>query len=173
MISHHLAQWQRATSCSFLLQHPFAPHQRSPHPADGRGNHYDELIVHDLAGVRSQLTNYAAAPGYLTLLGRDTLDLRGEAGMRCGIDWPMSRDMRRCILSEEIFITPISRRPDRSRHESTSAIGTNILEHSFDTLRTEGAFERANPRLGRFGRKRLFTILAKGPELEHPIQLRA
>src|SRR5690348_7219082 len=61
---------------------------------------------------------------------------------------------------------PLLRGADRPRLESAAAIWTDIAELCFDALRAEGAFVRADARIGGVRRQVLVAIFAIGSKRE-------
>ena len=64
------------------------------------------------------------------------------------------------ILAKVVVAVPILGWPDRSRHETTAAIWTNVIQDGVDTRTAERTFVTAYARLQRIGRQGLVAVLA-------------
>ena len=64
-----------------------------------------------------------------------------------GINRPVFHRGTRRVLAEVVVPFPIRRRSDRSGHEPTATVRTDIVQHLFNTCCAECAFIGADARL--------------------------
>src|SRR5262249_28856758 len=62
---------------------------------------------------------------------------------------------------------PFSRRPDRPGREPAAAIRADVVQHRFDALGAEGAFETADTRVRRIWWQVLVAVLTVRSQLQH------
>lgn len=84
--------------------------------------------------------------------------------MSSEINRPMPACGARRILTQEIVLLPILRRPHRPRHEASAAIGTDITQHLFDTCGAERTFVAANACFSRTWGQHPVAMLADGSQ---------
>ncbi len=89
----------------------------------------------------------------LPLFRWDDTNAFGEELMSDDVNRPISGCRAGRILTKTIVTLPIIRGSDRSRHETTAAVRTNIIEDLIDTGRAERAFVATDARLGRVRRQ--------------------
>jgi hypothetical protein len=103
----------------------------------------------------------------LPLVGLDLPNHGNELGMGCRVDGAMLHLRARRVIAEIPWRLGGRRRPDRSRGEAASAARANVLHDFVHALSAERAFETADHRIRRIGRKGLAAMLTSRSELEH------
>src|SRR5258706_16030775 len=100
-----------------------------------------------------------------SIFGRERSNSFGQFLMRVRIDGPVLHVCARRIFTQEVVAFPVAARPYRARRKSAPAIRTNIREHALRAGLAEGAFETADHRVERVGKKLLVAVFAGGSEL--------
>ena len=77
----------------------------------------------------------------------------------------------RRILAQEVVALPVSRRPNRSRRESSAAIRADVVQDGVDASCTKRALVAADSGFERIRRQWLVAVFAGGSQLEHDAPL--